>query len=71
MMNATYTPGISGYRGVKPNGNGWSATIQAEGVIYHLGTYVTAEEAAKVRDDAAVRLHGEYAKLNFPTRFAG
>jgi len=35
-------------------------------VLYHLGTHDTAEEAAKVWDEAAKRLHGEYAVLNFP-----
>jgi len=44
-------------------------------VLYHLGTHDTAEEAAKVWDEAAKRLHGEYAVLNFPlaksTRYTG
>ena len=72
MMNANYAPGVSGYRGVAPNGLGWEARVQAEGVVHLLGTYDTPEEAARVRDEAALRLHGKFARLNFPsTKFVG
>jgi len=36
-------------------------------VDYYLGTYETAEEAAKVRDKKAIELYGTHAKLNFPS----
>jgi hypothetical protein len=58
----------SPYKGValrKENGT-WHAQIQAHGKIYRLGTYRTPEEAAHAYDDAARRLHGEFARLNFP-----
>lgn len=32
----------------------------------HLGTFATAEEAAKVYDEHAKQLYGEFAYLNFP-----
>jgi len=36
-----------------------------KGVRYYLGTYDTAEEATKVRDKEATKLHGEFVVLNF------
>lgn len=72
MMAANYAPGISGYRGVTPNGPGWEARVQAAGIVHLLGTYATQEEAARVRDEAAIRLHGKFARLNFPlTKYEG
>lgn len=54
------------YIGVQPSKKRWMAVIAANGVRQYLGLYRTAEEAARVRDEAAKRLHGEFAKLNFP-----
>jgi hypothetical protein len=59
----------SGFRGVwKSSPNRFSAKINCGGKIIHLGTFLTAEEAARVRDEAAIKLHGEFASLNFPSR---
>ncbi len=52
----------SGYKGVSPMGSGWSAYSQRR----FLGTYDTAEEAARAHDTAERRAFGEFARLNFP-----
>lgn len=59
----------SGFIGVKPSGrkkNPWRASIQVDGKEYSIGPFSTAEEAAIARDAAAIALHGEFARLNFP-----
>ena len=59
----------SGYKGV------WSeeykgreryrAKICHNGVVTYLGQFLSAEDAAKAYDQAAIKLHGEFANLNF------
>jgi hypothetical protein len=44
----------------------WSAGVKVHGKKKYLGTYLTQEEAACVRDRAAILAHGEFAALNFP-----
>jgi hypothetical protein len=36
-----------------------------------VGFYSTAEDAARAYDDAARRLHGEFARCNFPAHRSG
>ncbi len=58
----------SGFKGVIREARGgkkWCAQIVANKIHYHLGTFNTPEEAAWAYDDAALRLHGEFARLNF------
>lgn len=58
----------SGYIGVcwhKTNQK-WMAQIGHKGVRINLGYFSTAEEAARAYDEAAKKLHGEFAVLNFP-----
>lgn len=58
----------SGYKGVylrKGDGR-WLAEIRANRVRHSLGSHATALGAALAYDEAALRLHGEYARLNFP-----
>lgn len=58
----------SGYKGVhwSDHHKKWVAQIRSNGKSCVLGRFDTAEEAARVYDEAAKSLHGEYACLNMP-----
>jgi hypothetical protein len=68
-QNALNTPlvvGSSGYRGVTRTRYGtWQVAIQANRKPLHIGTFSTAEEAARAYDAAAKLYHGKFALLNF------
>lgn len=59
----------SGYLGVYKKDGHWAAQIEAScghrRIAFYLGTYDSQDEAAKVRDAAAIKLQGEFATLNF------
>lgn len=46
--------------------NKWIAGIKKDYKRHNLGRFDTAEEAARAHDEAAVRLYGAFARLNFP-----
>jgi hypothetical protein len=58
-----------GYRGVAltPRKTPWAARIRVNGKLTHLGSFHSAEEAARAYDAAAILHHGEFAVLNFKT----
>lgn len=58
-------PGKSGYRGVHPHRKFWQMRIRVQNKGY-TSAHATPEEAALAYDEAARRLHGEFAILNFP-----
>jgi len=60
-----YGNNTSGFKGVFASGKKWMAQIRVGGNHIYLGTYQTPEEAAQVYDEAAIKHHGEFAKLNF------
>ena len=68
-MNRAYAKprNPSGYRGVRRNGKRWVAIIVANKKAKHVGTFDTAEQAARAYDEAARELHGPFARPNFDT----
>lgn len=68
--NARMRPGRSGYRGVyrKPSNGRFLALIWVNYKRIKLGTFASAESAARARDEAALKHFGEFAQLNFPVK---
>lgn len=67
-VNTRVSRGALEFRGVyiaKPSGR-YVARIRRKGLVKSLGTYTTVEEAARAYDAAAIEMHGEFARLNFP-----
>lgn len=60
--------GSSQFKGVwwKPKVSRWRASITHERKKITLGHFVNEVDAARAYDAAALRLHGEFAVLNFP-----
>lgn len=59
---------LTPYKGIaeQPNGT-WNARIRMpDGARPSLGSFKTQEEAARAYDDAARRVHGAFACVNFP-----
>lgn len=57
------------FKGVYPHYRAglWKASITGHGVTYRLnGPYSTEEDAARAYDEMAKKLHGAFARLNFP-----
>lgn len=60
----------SGFKGVRRHltSSGWQAYLQKNNPkkFFHLGIFLTSEEAARAYDREALKHFGEFAKLNFP-----
>lgn len=54
------------FKGVYRRGPTFRAQIYLDGKSYTSGGHATEEAAARAYDEMAVRLHGEFAWLNFP-----
>jgi hypothetical protein len=63
-----YACNQSGYKGVyfHKRWRYWQAQIRHDGLCYTLGNFEDALSAARAYDEAARRLHGPFARLNFP-----
>ena len=55
----------SGYKGVRPSGQKFSARIYTSGKTRHLGSFDTAIEAAFAYDQAAIKIGNKSHTLNF------
>lgn len=60
--------GACKFKGVSPYRGKWQATIRVEGKLQWLGSFATAEEAARAYDDAVLEHRGRSGVLNFPNR---
>jgi HNH endonuclease len=56
----------SGFKGVGRKYDRWEARIVANRKRVYIGLFNTKEEAARAYDAAAMLLHGEFARFNFP-----
>ena len=67
LQNAVLrTDNTVGYKGVSRRRGKFRANIWQNGKQIHLGDFLTAEIAASKYDDAARKLFGEFARVNFP-----
>ena len=54
----------TGYKGVCLRGNKIAARIKINGESIFLGYFKTVEDAARAYNEAAIVIHGEFARLN-------
>lgn len=54
----------SGCRGVWKQNGRWCVRITVRGVVHYLGSFVEFDDAVAAREEAAIRLHGQFAQLD-------
>jgi hypothetical protein len=69
VIAAATNPNSDKFIGVRPKQMGFGAVIKKNHCEINLGTYESAEEAARAYDVAALMCQGERAKLNFIDSF--
>lgn len=67
LSNGHVTTGTSRFRGVHWANGKWHARLSHKNKTVNIGSFDKEEDAARAFDDAAKRLRGEYASLNFPS----
>ena len=66
LANRHSSVGVSRFVGVAKQRKKWQAGIRINGTRIHLGVFKNEEDAARAYDLTALKVHGEYAHLNFP-----
>jgi hypothetical protein len=64
--NSKSRGGASRFKGVYNSRGYWFAALRKNYKTINLGRFDTEKEAALAHDEAARRLHGEFARVNFP-----
>lgn len=64
MRNRMSSCGKSKFKGVVPTKSAWIAQIKSHGKKHYLGAFASERRAAMAYDQAAIRLHGEFACTN-------
>jgi hypothetical protein len=68
LATARPAQGACAYKGVSPYRGRWQATIRLNGKLKWLGSFESAEAAARAYDDAVLEHRGRTGVLNFPKR---
>lgn len=67
LANTRNVAAPHGWRGIKPLGRRWIATISVNNKCLHLGVFGCKTAAAIAYDQAALKYRGEFAATNFKT----
>lgn len=68
LATARPAQGACAFKGVSPYRGKWQATIRVGGKLKWLGSFGSAEEAARAYDEAVIEHRGRTGVLNFPMR---